>query len=76
MILKEDFGENSWLTDPWIYQWIVKKLKCTPLYNLRSILLSVACLDGLISVTIVQLIHYSILSQISLFDCWNWVNEL
>ena len=46
------------------------------IYNLRSTLLSAVYLDCLTSITIAEVIYYSILSQMTLFDCWNWVCEL
>ena len=145
IILKDNFGEKGWLTDPWMCLLVVMKCKGAPLYNLCSISRSVVYHDDVIKWKhfprnwpfvreihrspvnfphkgqwretlmfsliyawindwvnnreagdlrrqhghydvivmlrlfnphcIVELIYYSILSQIILFDCWYWICE-
>ena len=77
MIMKDNFDEKSRLTDPWIYKWVAIIIKYAPSYNLRiMLLLRDLYLDWLTTVTIVELIYYLILGQMTLFDCWNWVFAL
>ena len=65
---------KSCLTDPWMYKWDAIILKCVPLFNMRNILLSIVYLDLSTSVTTVEVICYSIRSQMALFDGWKWVS--